>query len=418
MLCPCPPIPPVSNGSRTQSSKLLAVLVCAVLAGACPLAEAERAEAKAGERIPVLAWGGPPASEANVQRFRELAECGFTHSFSGFANADDMARALDAANRAGIKLLVSCPELEAQPEPTVRRFKDHPALGGYFLTDEPSAGDFPKLARWAGRIKAADPDHVIYVNLFPDYANSQQLGVGSYQQYVEQFVKQVPVPILSFDYYPIVGNSVRDSWYANLETIMAASRASGKPFWAFALSLAHYAYPTPTVAHLREQVYSDLAYGAQGIQYFTYWAVKGLGDGAPIDPSGKRTPVYDRVRSVNKEIRNLSAFFAGAKVMWVRHTGSSIPAGTRRFEPQIPVESLTTQGAGAVVSRLNNGERQLLLVVNRDINKSLSVSVRFSNGVVVARVQKNGTEQKLETATFQADAEPGDALLFTWPAGR
>src|SRR5579864_1217010 len=98
--------------------KALTLLVCGVLAIISPAAKGARIDGRESARIPVLAWGGPPPAQANVQRYRELAECGFTHSFSGFANANEMARALDAAHEAGVKLLVSCPELHAAPEAT------------------------------------------------------------------------------------------------------------------------------------------------------------------------------------------------------------------------------------------------------------------------------------------------------------
>jgi hypothetical protein len=395
----------------------LFVATCAFLVIACSPDRAARADEtnrQDAERIPVLAWGGPPAGQATVERFRELAECGFTDSFSGFANANDMAKALDAAKQAGVRLLVSCPELESSPEGTVKRFKDHPALGGYFLRDEPSVGDFPSLAKWAKRVEAIDSDHLVYINLFPDYANAQQLGVGTYQDYVDRFVKEVPIPTISFDYYPIVGHSVRASWYANLEVIAAAAWANHKPFWAFALSLPHYDYPTPTVAHLREQVYSDLAYGAQGIEYFTYWAAGGLGGGSPIDAGGKRTAVYDRVKQVNAELRALSPIFVGSKVLWVRHTGKSIPQGTRRFEPERPIQSLTTSGAGAVVSRMSKSDHQFLLIVNRDIEKPMPMKIDFSEGMAVSQIQKDGTERRLASLVYSADVEPGDAVLFAW----
>src|SRR5579864_819194 len=113
--------------------KALTLLVCGVLAIISPAAKGARIDGRESARIPVLAWGGPPPAQANASRYRELAECGFTHSFSGFANIDDMARALDAANEAGGKLLLSCPELRSDPESTVRRLKNHPAMGSYFL---------------------------------------------------------------------------------------------------------------------------------------------------------------------------------------------------------------------------------------------------------------------------------------------
>ena len=37
------------------------------------------------------------------------------------------------------------------------------------------------------------------------------------------------------------------------------------------MATKHWKYPHPTLATLRLQMFSDLAYGAQGLQYFTYW---------------------------------------------------------------------------------------------------------------------------------------------------
>src|SRR6187397_2764386 len=73
-------------------------------------ADADRSAALAEERIPVLAWGGIPAAESTAERYRELAEAGFTHHFSSFSNAAGMAAALDLAHAAGVKQVISIPE--------------------------------------------------------------------------------------------------------------------------------------------------------------------------------------------------------------------------------------------------------------------------------------------------------------------
>lgn len=387
---------------------------CAGILLTAAMSVANEAKPPEDDRIPVLAWIGPPPAQANVERYRELADCGFTHSFTGFANLADMTKALDAANQAGVKLMVSCPELQSDPQATVKRLKDHPAVGGYFLRDEPAAGDFASLARWAKQIESIDDRHVAYVNLFPDYATPQQLGTETYQQYVDRFVKEVPVQVISFDYYPIIDHSVRASWYTNLETISAAAKSANKPFWAFALSLRHYNYPVPTVAHLREQVFSNLAYGAQGIQYFTYWSAGDLGGDSPIDAAGKRTPVYDRVKTVNAEIRGFSRVFLGAKVLWVGHTGSSIPQGTRRARSEPPIRSLSTEGTGAVVSLLGNGDRRFLVIVNRDINARMPLTIQFDGSRVIRTIRSDGRDEEPGARDFRANVEPGDALIFGW----
>jgi hypothetical protein len=368
--------------------------------------------------IPILAWSGPPAAETNAARYRELAEAGFTHNFSGFANSDAMQNALDVAHAAGIKQFISVPELNSEPEKVVERFKEHPALAGYYLRDEPSAADFPALAKWATRIQAIDPVHPCYINLFPNYANGQQLGTVTYQDHLDRFIKEVPVPFISFDHYPVVGNSVRGEWYENLEQVSASAKAAKKPFWAFALAVAHNPYPIAEIEHLRLQVFSNLAYGAQGIQYFTYWTVKSPHwnfHQAPIEVDGKRTPVYERVKQVNAEIRALSKAFHDTEVLRVGHTGS-LPRGTRAFVSVSPVAELKTEGTGAVVSLLAKGNQRFIAIVNRDLRTVMPLTVILEPKIRINEMTKEGATVPLASGEFKAELTPGDIRVLTWNA--
>ena len=81
--------------------------------------------------IPILAWYSIPAEETTVERYQELKDAGITYSFSGFADAAAVQKALDVAAKVGVKIVVSCPELKSDPEKTVRRFMNHPAIAGY-----------------------------------------------------------------------------------------------------------------------------------------------------------------------------------------------------------------------------------------------------------------------------------------------
>jgi len=276
------------------------------------------------------------------------------------------------------------------------------------------------LAAWAKRIQARDADHPCYVNLYPNYAPPDALGTPTYAAYVERFVAEVPVSFISFDHYPVVGQSLRGEWYANLEVVSAAARKANKSFWAFALAVAHGPYPVPTVAHLRVQAYSNLAYGAQGLQYFTYWTTKSdtwnFHEG-PIRADGTRSPVYDRVRDLNREVQAMRAVFLGARVLSVTHTGAALPAGTRRFAAEAPVESLETAGQGAVVSRLAKADRQFLVVVNRDINAGMRMDLRFKQGTGARLVKRDGSLADEVKTAARIDVAPGDAVVFTWLAG-
>jgi hypothetical protein len=367
------------------------------------------------DAIPILAWGGPPADQTTPERYRELAEAGFTHNYSGFGNVAQMRAALDIAHAAGLKAFASLPQLKEEPENTARQLRDHPALAGYYLRDEPSAADFAELAEWERRVRSADPDHPCYINLFPNYATPGQLGTATYREHLDRFVSTVPVGFISFDHYPVVGNSLRPEWYDNLEQIAAVAGGAKKPFWAFVLAVAHNPYPVPTIEHLRLQAFSNLAYGAQGIQYFTYWTSKSdvwdFHDG-PIDVEGKRTVVYDRVKQVNAEIRGLQSVFAGARVLKSGHTGA-LPHGTKAYQPEKPVLNLKTNG-GAVVSTVEKKGRHHLVVVNRDFNNSMKLEVEFDPSAKIHEMRKDGSSVPIEEHSAIRQVNGGDIVVFRW----
>jgi hypothetical protein len=382
-------------------------------AAAC-LAQSELLAAPERERIPIHAWLGPPAEETTPERYRELADCGFTQNFSHFPNADAMARALDVAHAAGIRQLVSIPELATDPEGVARRFRGHPALAGYHLRDEPGAGDFPGLARWVKRIQAVDAGHPCYINLFPNYASPAQLGTPTYQAHVDRFIAEVPVPFISFDHYPVTSGGLRAGWYENLEIISRAAGKAGKPFWAFALAVAHDPYPIARVEHMRLQAFSNLAYGAECIQYFTYWTPKSTVwnfHQAPIE-HGKRTIVFNRVKQVNAEIQGLAPVFARSKVVKVGHTGK-VPQGTQPYRPEAPVMELRTEGDGAVVSLLEKGRRRYLVIVNRSHQAPMPLEIAFDGSKRVRLVRKDGGSER-PGRTYSAEVGPGDVLVVGW----
>lgn len=161
-------------------------------------------------QIPIVAWYGIRANEATVERFKELKEAGFTINFSEYSSLEEVEKALDAAHKVGVQLIIACPELRKEPEKTVRKFMEHPAVAGYFLRDEPVVTDFAALGDWAKRIQAVDNRKFCYLNLFPTGGEEHLrfLGVQNYREYITRFNKEVPLPFLSFDHYPVLGDNV------------------------------------------------------------------------------------------------------------------------------------------------------------------------------------------------------------------
>jgi hypothetical protein len=95
-------------------------------------------------------------------------------------------RRLDIIQRHGLRGIISgpllkpgtldVPEEKAKLDALVEGVRDHPALYGYHLKDEPNASTFPDLARLKAYLDERDPARLKYVNLFPNYATAEQLG--------------------------------------------------------------------------------------------------------------------------------------------------------------------------------------------------------------------------------------------------
>ena len=397
--------------------RIVSAFVIACLFAAGPARAQDEFRLTAESPIPIHAWMGVPPKYTNYNRFKEMADAGFTHSFTPYPDNDSMERALHIAKSAGLKLFVSTPELLSDPEGTVKRFKDHPALAGYHLRDEPNAKDFKDLGALVKRIRAVDDAHPCYINLFPNYATAEQLGTPDYRTYVRRFVNEVPVQMLSFDHYPVTIGGIRPEWYENLEIVSKAARDTDKPFWAFALTVAHGDYPIPPLSHLRLQVFTDLAYGAQGIQYFTYWTPSGtkwnFHDG-PIKADGIRSPVYQRLMQVNHEIQDYACVFVGSRVLSVTFRGNPMPEGTTAFKSIPPIESVEVLGGSALVSHLERDGRHFLVVVNCSVAYSRNINVQIDGSKQVSRVTRGGDVIPIKNTSYTTHLGEGGIVVLTW----
>jgi hypothetical protein len=365
------------------------------------------------KQIPVVAWSGIPAQETSVGKFTELKEMGITINLCNYPDAESMEKALDIAKQVGLKMIASCPELKTDCEKTVRRFMKHPALEGYFLRDEPIQKDFAGLGEWAKKIESIDNSHFCFVNLIAAIhpTKTEALGTKSYAEYITTFAQMVPVKQISYDFYPVLNEGIHERWYEGLEIVSAESRKMGLPFWAFALASSYNElHPEPTVAALRLQMFSNLAYGAQGLEYWSYRMSQGLRN-APVGLDGKRTVIYDRIKQVNAEIQNLSGVFAGAKVVSVNHTGTVIPRGTSRLTklPQA-IKVFETEGEGALVSTLENGENTFFVIVNRSLEKSMPFIIFGDNSL--KKVLKDGTIASASNYSSKSELDPGDMAVY------
>lgn len=350
-------------------------------------------------QFPIVAWTGINWNETH--KFRSMKECGINVYLGWYDNLTHVLQTLDDAEKYGVKLIVRSENFRKDTQREVKAMKDHPALYMYHVDDEPWDNDFNWVARMIRDIREVDKEHPCYINLYPNWAWG---GSDGYRGKVLSYCNAMPeVTFLSFDNYPVTSTGLRPDWYHNLEDIRFVSRLKKIPFWAFALALSHELdenvfYPVPTLAELRLQQFSNLAYGAQGFQYFTFW---GVYHDAP-------TVVYDMVKTVNKELQVLARYFKDADVMNVWHTGKEIPDGTVRLSV-LPdrVRSLKTSGE-SVVSYFKKEANTYLAVVNKDYKKSMTLDIAFDNKS--KKLDKQGKYAYVKTESMYV--QPGDIVVF------
>ncbi len=427
--------------------RFLTILAAAIMAVSCGETNDGSYPARvpdAGE-IPIMGWHSIPGEETSDAMYREMRDAGFTLSYTNFRGDNRYLKpALDAAGKAGIRIYLRCADLEGGSSDArmaiVDEYKDHPALAGWFLDDEPAASRFDALQGLKSDIRRKDAGHPCYVNLFPDLGDAvfQGMGLADYESYVDLYEEKLTPEFISFDCYPVVkglDGIIRfypDLIFRSLEQISSKAKRARIPFWAFALSTAHTPlndpnrpvvnsyddhFPVPTIEHLRIQMWNNLAYGAQALQYFTYWTPAAdedsnfwYGEG-PKKADGTTGKAYAVVKQMNREIQELNGVFNGCTMKWVRHTGNTIPAGTKALD-ELPkqIGDLTVSEPGVTVSLIENRGFTFLVLVSRTLDADTEVSMTPLSESV-KRVGKDASIVNL-ASDGKYSITPGDILIF------
>lgn len=404
-------------------------------------------------KFEILAYASFGGTAATRERYLDMAAAGFTISSAGFAygkwggplDIDLTLAGLDAAQGTGVKLCIPIGDFfggEFQQTVTLEQYinavKDHPALWGYIVGDEPNASQLGHYAEMVEEMRKYDPVHPWYTVFLPVAAginnpDANLNGTDTHKEYVEAACKyhlEHPTQFLAFDFYPVrTGNQVAFWWYSTLEDYFHYAQEYDLPLSGFACSVVFDGQEFPSVEALRLQNYTNLAYGCQAIQYFTYvcppYQSEGWLDGsAPMNRDLSLSPVYDMVKQVNAELNNQAWVFLGGKVKWVRHT-TSVEALPGTFPTsKLSVANFTSVGFDyfkasqhAVVSLIENEGCRYLIIVNQSLGIVNKLSMELNEeGRKAQIVNKDGSLTPV--TDFVSDDNPiysldkGDALIL------
>lgn len=430
---------------RAARLGLLCVAGAVLLAGLAGRALAAGAEPVwPPAMIPISFWCGPPEPFITTEQYRHIAAAGFTVVMppcDGEATVARNHKILDTARATGLKAIIQDtrmpvaitgnPMAVANIKAIVTEYKKHPALMGYFITDEPGADAFAGLGEVVAELKKQDPDHIAYINLLPTYATSDlnttpsQLHTDTYDRYLSLYLQTVKPAVLSWDHYHFLANGDRPGFYGNL---YAAQRAvagiePAVPFWQIVLSVQHGPYRALTEAELRFEAMQTLVFGGSGILYFTYWE--------PNDPSfkwshsirnrdGTPGPLYEPVKHVNAEVKALAKYLYGAQHITTFQSGNVPPDG-RPDGGDVPIK-VTGPGDLSVGFFRGAAGYVYTLATNRDYKSAVSTTLSFNIGkheletldITTNKWKKTGKVGADGRTEASVDIPAGGGALIRW----
>ncbi len=392
------------------------------------------------EELPVGLWVTPPAPYQTTEEYARIKECGlnFVNGFSFFENSNTkIIEVLNYCEENGLKYFAN----KASVASDIRRYADsadkslitkfingikpyaeHPAFAGELLIDEPGKNLFSAVAAFTAAFEKAYPEKMWHVNLFPTYATGG-IQSASYNEYISSWLQTVPSKHISYDSYPLLTNgSIIDDYFYNLDIIRAKSRFKKIPFWIFIQTLSIAGTPgvpdkrEPSEDDIRWQVWSNLAFGAKGIQYFCYWSpgngTEQFGD-ALIDGNGVKTIRYDYVKKINADISSIG------KILLEYHPEGVILTSVKDYKMYErlydfgKVESVS--GDDNIVGCFENekGDRKMLitpLTPKDDAN----VTLHLSGDASAVKVWKNSLMEERSVVGSQVDfnISAGEAILI------
>jgi len=306
------------------------------------------------DRFMISAWGSP-TDDASARTYAE----------AGFNTVMGKPDLLDLCARHGLRAIV----FEATPEKAAA-LKAHPGVWGWYAQDEPKAEEFPKVGERVAAFAAADPDHPAYVNLMA-------------WMDLDVYLKAVKPRFLSYDYYQWWWGPQHDCW--RLEAHREAALKAGLPLlcWIEGNADPRYEWGKPGAGYLddnlpklRQSVSLAVAYGVQGIQWFT--------GGLCIDKDGKLTQSGRDVAQINHELKALGPTLLTLKSQAVYHT-APLPPHTAAVPESLWVQC--DQRNLSLGLFTDSDGRRYVVAVNRDLGRERKFNLHFRATQSVRRFQ-------------------------------
>ncbi len=316
-------------------------------------------------------------------------------------------------------------------------YYDHPAFCGMYVIDEPNGKDYIRsesqgmISDYKNLVDVLqnDFDTLVYVNLLG--AGEFQRDREDYTKYVEEFCETLRPKVLMWDYY-VYGDGDMDGYFWSLNLMRKQAEKYEIPFWSYIQAGGQWYEDDnfadgkyyPNEAQFNWNVNTALAFGVQGIQYFTAiqpssfpWVNSDEGDferNGMLGAAGNVNQWYHYAKNINAHIAAID------EVLMNSVNKGLIISGETKKEELDNVEYIIESGqfqelrkvtGDAMVSCLNYHGKTALYVVNYSQEYAQHITLSFT-GTQNIRCIQNADTSYVQAKNLTLDMAAGEGVLL------
>ncbi len=314
----------------------------------------------------------------------------------------------------------------------------------YHVKDEPSAAVMEDTGKIFHNCLDNDNTRFPYVNLFPNYAGAANLG-GTYEDYIYNWIDTIgadKLEYLAYDHYPFTAyETVRSSYFSDLETIRAAAYDNGKLKTLACTQLGSWnGMVRPTADMARWNCNTFIAYGMKGLMHFNwvapeYRAPADGGEGMQdfvLSSDGVKTDLYEPMQRYNWQTRQLGPLLMQMDVAHAYHVGTVADGAESLPKSFVFQPTLSSDNMIFSLAYGKNGKDIYVMVFNNELQgakKTYNISVDATAGVTSMTRYKTDdfatlpsiyeqlpalTEETVDVSggSFSVEMAPGEIAIY------
>jgi hypothetical protein len=370
--------------------------------------------------------GGYVGPHQTEEQYRLYKEAGFTTVLDFPWEGDKYQKTLELAEKVGgLNVIFSIDQqfLLYKPEPFVpqeriakfiKEVRNNKVVLGYNLFDEPQEKHIALLVAAGKYIRSLEPDKLTWISFF---LYNDKLARSMLEQFTPSVISSPEYP-----YCPKV--DMFEELYQILETYRGIAIKFRTPLWLYVQS-ASWPWPQnhegdrrlPKLSEIRMQVYSNLAYGAKGLWYYTYVTprhAKGV-TSVILDQYDRIKPEYSGIKTINAEVLALGPVLMTLNSVDVMHVKPNIK-GVKPFIPNNIIANIEGENLLVGCFKDTSGGDYFMIVNKLTNSANNNIRIMFQAKVAglsqIDRVKGRPVKHRISNGSTVVNLGPGDGMLF------